>query len=442
MKITQFDNKPITAINIEESSPMDDLVTEATDKPAVGKTIRTNGYRKMEGKIESIEKAKDGIFVLFRIPDGRLMQTPISNVTVVEELSDEETELMELSNDVLTRYKTAAAADARSADKKGDTARGNKRFSGVVKATIKQFDNDKKTREKTNELDMSGVGGRLPPKTPNGRPPGDYWGDNDDSNEDLPHPDDYLYLTKSYVGMIPKMVKDVRNNTGFYKGANSDSKKRISNIHKDYDNLKQLIHLFDVSGVGAGLELFIKLSPDTQDFLRNAWEDHGIDVGADLKKFKLGEGTMSGINRWGPANDVSYEKVLDEVMDLWNKEKQHTDEALDPWHGYTPDDKKANALSKSPKTSMQGTSEMPFDQMVKDTIKTHGLKWAFDYYVRKHGLPPRQFQIFAGLTVKPKNLKQTTPDKAPEPYGAVKNPIKPEKKGWWKQLRDKMPFEE
>lgn len=73
------------------------------------------------------------------------------------------------------------------------------------------------------------------------------------------------------------------------------------------------------------------------------------------------------------------------------------DEAMDPWHGYTPDDKKANALKKAPKSSMTGSQQYPFDQMVKDTIKQHGLKWAFDYYVRKNGLPPRHFKIYAGL---------------------------------------------
>jgi len=106
-------------------------------------------------------------------------------------------------------------------------------------------------------------------------------------------------------------------------------------------------------------------------------------------------------------------------------ERDTVGEAIDPWHGYTPDDKKANSLSKAPKTTMQGSGDLPFDQMVKDTINTHGLKWAFDYYVRKNGLPPRQFQIFAGLTVKPKN----------------KSPVA-DKESWLQKLRGKLPFEE
>jgi DNA-directed RNA polymerase subunit RPC12/RpoP len=52
--------------------------------------------------------------------------------------------LTELSNEKLAQYKTAAGADATKADKEKDYARGNKRFSGIVKATNKQFDNDAK----------------------------------------------------------------------------------------------------------------------------------------------------------------------------------------------------------------------------------------------------------------------------------------------------------
>jgi hypothetical protein len=55
--------------------------------------------------------------------------------------------LQELSNDMLGKYKKAAGADASKADKEGNVKRGDKRFSGIVKATNKQFANDaKKTK--------------------------------------------------------------------------------------------------------------------------------------------------------------------------------------------------------------------------------------------------------------------------------------------------------
>jgi hypothetical protein len=50
----------------------------------------------------------------------------------------------ELSSELLGRYKKAAGADAKKADADGDYDRGNKRFSGIVKATKKQFANDEK----------------------------------------------------------------------------------------------------------------------------------------------------------------------------------------------------------------------------------------------------------------------------------------------------------
>ena len=50
----------------------------------------------------------------------------------------------ELSNELLGRYKKSAGADAKKADADGEYARGNKRFSGIVKATKKQFANDEK----------------------------------------------------------------------------------------------------------------------------------------------------------------------------------------------------------------------------------------------------------------------------------------------------------
>jgi hypothetical protein len=50
----------------------------------------------------------------------------------------------ELSTNKLADYKKKAGDSASAADKAGDTKTGNKRFSGIMKATRKQFDNDAK----------------------------------------------------------------------------------------------------------------------------------------------------------------------------------------------------------------------------------------------------------------------------------------------------------
>jgi hypothetical protein len=59
--------------------------------------------------------------------------------------------IQELSNNLLARYKKAAGADASKADKAGDYDKGNKRFSGIMKATKKQFANDMKKEEVVQE---------------------------------------------------------------------------------------------------------------------------------------------------------------------------------------------------------------------------------------------------------------------------------------------------
>jgi len=63
--------------------------------------------------------------------------------------------ITELSTELLDRYKDKAADDSAKADKEGNTAKADKRFSGVVKATTKQFDNFKKKgfKEETEQID-------------------------------------------------------------------------------------------------------------------------------------------------------------------------------------------------------------------------------------------------------------------------------------------------
>lgn len=53
-------------------------------------------------------------------------------------------QILELSNNLLSRYKKNAGASASAADASGNLQKGNKRFSGIMKATRKQFSNDAK----------------------------------------------------------------------------------------------------------------------------------------------------------------------------------------------------------------------------------------------------------------------------------------------------------
>lgn len=67
-------------------------------------------------------------------------------------IKEEVESIDELSTNKLADYKKKAGENASAADKAGDTKTGNKRFSGIMKATRKQFDNDaKKTNEDVTE---------------------------------------------------------------------------------------------------------------------------------------------------------------------------------------------------------------------------------------------------------------------------------------------------
>ena len=60
---------------------------------------------------------------------------------------EEVEQIDELSTELLGRYKKAAGASASAADKAGDFEKGNKRFAGINKATLKQFKNSVKKEE-------------------------------------------------------------------------------------------------------------------------------------------------------------------------------------------------------------------------------------------------------------------------------------------------------
>ena len=81
---------------------------------------------------------------------GKANKQDVNKLKKSISLNAEEVEQIdELSNDMMGRYKTAAGADASKADKAGDYNKGNKRFSGIMRATKKQMANDIVTRAST-----------------------------------------------------------------------------------------------------------------------------------------------------------------------------------------------------------------------------------------------------------------------------------------------------
>ena len=77
---------------------------------------------------------------------------------------DDKDQVNELSNKKLGDYKKSAGADASAADRRGDIERGNKRFRGIVKATIKQGNNDAKkpgVAEATGDAKFDSMMGKM-----------------------------------------------------------------------------------------------------------------------------------------------------------------------------------------------------------------------------------------------------------------------------------------
>lgn len=618
--------------------------TSSTDTPKKGDTIRTRKMQ-MEGIVVDIGESRAGYpEVTFKVGDGRLMKTPVSNVIIIQKLADDEVEVMEdrvdeLSTELLAKYKTAAGKAASDADKKGDVATGNKRFSGIVKATKKQFGNDKKKstdesfepennrksytdynewkryadnlntmlhsdgsnmvgdeysetydidgkiyaawnkRTNTgyvktvgaNEGSMGGIN-RVPNiglsyervldevrtmweesqlnelsvdtlkayrtaadspevlknaplrkivkhvagantadqkiKTKTGDQTGRYRPDRGTFEEKLQEflnmdeademgnivktqdnsPKPGQTVDKEYNGWIvryqlaprvkgqpvqwmawhnkkdPSTAKKgsaqssdaaFQDATAFINGGAGEERKYTSNrvtIDFNAQFSKQIVPggegfyvKIDDGFIIVSLrpqEGFAKAHPraetenserfwsavisareaEAQKLVPNGRYSLGSkdDIDAETFMFDLhfqsvAQSSNDRLRMREPGFIVATarEQSMEEDTDpCWDDYKQvgmkdkggkqvpncvPKNEAITPWGGYTDDDKKANALAKAPKSSMQGSTDIPFSTMVQDSIKQHGLKWAFNYYVLKNGLPPRHFKIYAGL---------------------------------------------
>ena len=117
-------------------------------------------YSKINGIDPSSDTYKKLIAMLDRLDLKSLKSLAGAEIKFVSKLAQnrvarksmkEEVQLDELSTNKLADYKKKAGEDASKADKEGETKKGNKRFSGIMKATRKQFDNDAKG-EKNEEL--------------------------------------------------------------------------------------------------------------------------------------------------------------------------------------------------------------------------------------------------------------------------------------------------
>ena len=298
---------------------------EAADMPEPGKNIRTK-KSDMEGKITKIE----GNTVFFQLADGRSMKTSIDNVTVIEKLADEDDEIMEdelneISNEVLTRYKTAASKDASTADKKGDFKKGDKRFSGIVKATNKQFDNDAK---KTVEEGYAPLGSRV-------RTPQEIAKIKKSLAREKARGDTGVYRKE-----VPSQkAANVKRNIEFAKTADNQpnydrfSEGEDSNSNNPADtvtvDVPLLIRIMEYAKEDAKSDLDLhnaaeKLIELSREGRTLTMDDYDTMIG------DVNEGGMGGINRSAPSNDVSYQDVLDDSTDEWRGDTVKVEDVAQP----------------------------------------------------------------------------------------------------------------
>lgn len=282
--------------------------------PKPGDTIRTRKMQ-MQGKVEKVEPYQGYMAVYFRTQDDRLMRTPLSNVTVIEKLADSEIEEVNETFPYDVDHMPGKTVGGEFENK-----------------TVRYFYNEWKEladRANSEQHDNNLVISSGPTTVI-------YQGD-----------DGTIYAQW-----------DKKKKVGFIKGKTTESlggiprfnrKTGLMGIETSPDNER-----FGVFVHGKLLKTF--WSPEEANYYADGYERRNPGAKATIKNLdSASEGSMGGINRSAPAQDVSYEKVLDEVMNMW-KEACRTDElSVDTMQNYrkaatSPSSVKTRPLRKLAKT--------------------------------------------------------------------------------------------
>ena len=119
-------------------------------------TEKLRAAGKLEAKLQ--QRAKLMNIDYDQLPDDEqekdrvVARALLQALTGRQDAATDNKQLDELSPATLARYKTKAGAAATAADSAGDRKTGDRRFSGIVKATKKQFDQDaKQSDQKVHE---------------------------------------------------------------------------------------------------------------------------------------------------------------------------------------------------------------------------------------------------------------------------------------------------
>jgi RNA polymerase sigma factor (sigma-70 family) len=238
---------------------------------------------------------------------------PVAEQRLLNALIRPRKPIAELSSEKLGQYKKAAGAQASAADKIGDTKKADKRFSGIVKATKKQFANDEKgvaeanpnqqiARYNPDGATYRGMTNKMPTLDP--RDPvhnADRFGL--DHDEPYDHDDDYdrselkrvMAKQMSNLGDQAQEILKARywdNLTYAEIGAELGiSAERVRQV--EAKALRKLKHPSRADSLAAFIEESVAVEPDPKgyqkDLLTNPKNALVIDTPGDLDWYKLGQ---------------------------------------------------------------------------------------------------------------------------------------------------------
>ena len=334
----------------EPKGMMEDDVTEVTPALQPGSKIRTKKAG-MEGEVAKIE---NGI-VFFQLGDGRMMKTSESNVVPVEKLEDGEFE-----EGLDWRGTHDGSDEARNGDHTFDdaTAYIQTNYPFKKKYTVRRAEpgfragaiaknglTDPEAFEKEFKksiLHMQGVNGAI-----------DHLGL--EKNAMMSG----SYQATRSIGFSWMIYENKGNGIGvlYYqdRGMGSD---QITIAAKDKKNLEGAIQVFRDAGAISDPAEMARVKAEKSKKRNDVLSKKNIKIGSTIKSqygtFKVvgimpsgriklqdvetgevvswspssikakdvQEGSMGGFNRCAPSSDVSYEKVLDEVIGAWEDANQ------------------------------------------------------------------------------------------------------------------------
>jgi hypothetical protein len=312
-------------------------------------------------------------------------------------VSEDVEQIDELSNDMLGRYKSAAGADASKADKAGDYNKGNKRFSGIVKATKKQLANDinnrlstvKEAKEKS-EYDYEGdmARGQLQSIVNNAQRVHDMLEDNDNLPEWV---QSKITLAEDYISTVANYMMSEVDEEVVVEG-----KGLWANIRAKRERIK--------NGSGERMRKPGSEGAPSEEILKKTQA---------IKEEHLEEGRTSQRH---PLEGHEYHKKTDAELVYIAKDAHKAAEAMKS-HNTTAENKYRDQANDS--------------ATVRYYRKTHGMA---DWYKKKYGHIKESDASWAAAMEKQREKRLTTGDK--KKLDQVRDMLAKEKKPVKEEVKD------